>query len=151
MPHKYEEARKRAARNYYLRNREKIIARTREHKETYVNLNRRDMKSHLRYILGKARLRIKWECTITPEDLYDLFEKQNGLCAYSKVPLTYVAYDLNMASLDRIDSTVGYVKENIQLVCTAVNRMKQEFSEKDFLKYCELITNERKRILDSET
>ena len=118
---------KEAQREYYIRNREHIIKRNRKYKDTHVELRHRDMKSHLRYILGKARLRKKHEFDITPEDLYELWDKQNGLCAYSKQPLTNEVNHLQMASLDRIDSKQGYVKSNIQLLCFAVNKMKQEF------------------------
>lgn len=145
MPHASPEARKRASKKYYERNRDKIIAQTREHKKTYVELRHRDMKSHLRYLLGKARLRKKHEFDITPEDLYELWEKQNGLCAYSKQPLNNEVNHLQMASLDRIDSKIGYVKGNIQLLCFAVNKMKQEFSEEDFLKFCFFITDAKRK------
>lgn len=102
------------------------------------------MKSHLRYILGKARLR-KWEFSITPEDMYDLWDKQQGLCAYSKLPLNNIANHLQLASLDRIDSSIGYTRSNIQLVCAAVNKMKQNFTEEQFLNFCELITNTKRK------
>ncbi len=136
-------------REYYLRNREKIIAQTRKYKETYVDLHRRDMKSYLRYLLGKARLRKKHEFDITPEDLYELWEKQNGLCAYSKKPLNNIANHLQRASLDRIDSKIGYVKDNVQLVTYAVNKMKQEFSEDDFLELCFTITDAKRKSYSS--
>lgn len=139
-----------AQKEYYLRNREEIIRKNSEYKKNNIELRFRDMKSHLRYILSKARLRKNKEFNLIPEDLYELWDKQNGLCAYSKVPLNNIANHLHMASLDRIDSNLGYVKNNIQLVCTAVNRMKQEFSEQDFLNLCELITNERKKTTQEE-
>lgn len=137
---------KNSSRAYYLRNREYIIKRNREYKDNNIELRFRDIKSHLRYILGKARSRKKKEFDLIPENLYELWEIQNGLCAYSKVPLNNIANHLHTASLDRIDSKIGYIKGNIQLVCSAVNRMKQEFSEKDFLNFCELITNEKRKI-----
>lgn len=136
---------KEAQREYYIRNREHIIKRNRKYKDTHVELRHRDMKSHLRYILGKARLRKKHEFDITPEDLYELWDKQNGLCAYSKQPLTNEVNHLQMASLDRIDSKQGYVKSNIQLLCFAVNKMKQEFSEEDFFKFCFFITDTKRK------
>lgn len=135
---------KEARRQYYLNNRERIINRTREYKKSHVDLRFRDYKAHLRYILGKARLR-KHEFNLVPEDLYKLWDEQNGLCAYSKVPLNNIANHLHMASLDRIDSKQGYIKGNIQLVCAAVNRMKQDFSEQEFLTFCELITNAKQK------
>lgn len=132
-------------RDYYLKNREKIIEQTRLYKLNNIELRHRDIKSHLRYILGKARLRKKWKFTITPEDMYDLWDKQQGLCAYSKLPLNNIANHLQLASLDRIDSSIGYTRSNIQLVCTAVNKMKQNLTEEQFLNFCGLITNEKRK------
>lgn len=136
---------KEAQKAYYQRNREYIIKRNREYKDANIPLYRRDMKSYLRYLLGKAKLRKQHEFDITPEDLYELWEKQNGLCAYSKKPLNNTANHLQRASLDRIDSKIGYVKDNIQLVTYAVNKMKQEFSEGDFLELCFSITDTKRK------
>lgn len=133
-----------AKHQYYLKNREYIIKRNTEYKKNNAPLHHRDVKSHLRYILGKAKLR-KQVFNIVAEDLYDLWDKQNGLCAYSRLPLNNRPTDLQLASLDRIDSSIGYEKGNIQLVCSAVNRMKQEFSEQDFLYFCEHIANTNKK------
>ena len=138
-------------RKYYLKNRDKIITKTKEHKKTYVALHKRDTKSYLRYLLGKAKLRKKHEFSITPEDLYELWDKQNGLCIYSKKPLNIETNHLQRASLDRIDSSRGYVKENIQLVTYAVNKMKQEFSEVDFLEFCFSITDAKRKSYSKST
>lgn len=145
MTYKTTEAQQEASRSYYLRNRERIIKRNRKYKDNNVELRHRDIKSHLRYLLGKAKLRKNKEFNITAEDLYELWDKQNGLCAYSKVPLNNIANHLELTSLDRIDSSKGYVKGNIQLLANVVNRMKQMFSEEDFLKYCELITDTNRK------
>lgn len=130
---------------YYLDNRDKILAQVKEHKKTYIDLSRRDYKSNLRMLLKKAQRRKNKEFNLVPDDLYEIWDKQNGLCAYSKVPLKIEANHLETCSLDRINSSLGYVKGNVQLVCAIVNRMKQEFSEEDFLFYCELITNANKK------
>lgn len=42
-------------------------------------------------------------------------------------------------SIDRIDSSVGYVEGNMQWVHKDVNRMKQEFSESYFIETCRLV------------
>lgn len=135
---------KEAKRKYYLKNRDHILEQSKINKIGKIPLYRRDMKSYIRYLCGKAKLRTK-EFNLTYEQLYELWDKQKGLCAYTKMPLNNIANHLEAASLDRIDSTKGYVKDNIQFVCTAVNRMKQEFSENDFLRFCELITNNKNK------
>ena len=82
---------------------------------------------------------------ITIEEIWRLFEKQNGRCAISGVEL-YLAKNskelgdgLNTASLDRKDSNKPYELSNVQWVHVVVNYMKQWFSEKEFLSWCQQI------------
>lgn len=39
-------------------------------------------------------------------------------------------------SIDRIDSSVGYVRGNVQFVCDVVNRMKQDLPQNEFMVWC---------------
>ena len=86
------------------------------------------------------------EFAITIDDVIALYEKQKGLCAYSGVKMTYTLgrfkYPYN-ASIDRKDSSKGYIKENIQLVCGIVNTMKWDFSEDMFLEMCKKIVEHK--------
>lgn len=70
---------------------------------------------------------------ISKEYLQLLYEKQNGKCAYTGIellsPTTYKEYNLGVGSpynisLDRIDSTKGYIYGNVQFVCVWVNSSK---------------------------
>ena len=47
-------------------------------------------------------------------------------------------------SIDRIDSSVGYVKGNMQFVCRIINIMKTNLSSSDFLEWCNIIVNNNK-------
>ena len=49
-----------------------------------------------------------------------------------------MTYPYNI-SIDRIDSSKGYIKGNIQLVCGIVNVMKSDSSEDEFLQLCKKI------------
>lgn len=74
----------------------------------------------------------------TPQYLLDLYNKQNGKCALSKInlPLNTLSYrDLNL-SLDRIDSNKGYIEGNVQWVDKRINMMKQSFTQDEFIKMC---------------
>jgi len=44
-------------------------------------------------------------------------------------------------SVDRIDSTLGYEEDNIQLVCRRVNMMKMDKDLDDLLGWCDAIKN----------
>lgn len=82
------------------------------------------------------------EFSITKKDLKDLYDKQNGLCNISKIKMTYTTFERRKPfniSLDRIDSTKGYTKDNIQLVCMAVNQLKSDFDMDIIYKICESI------------
>ena len=102
-------------------------------------MHTRDIVSRLKNLCTKAKGRTK-NFELTDVDLLTLWEQQKGLCAYTKLPLLAAANQLNTVSLDRIDSNVGYVVGNIQLVCAAVNKMKQEYAEEAFLMFCHLVT-----------
>lgn len=61
----------------------------------------------------------------------DLLIAQQGRCALSGVLLTRNIRDMRKASIDRIDSSVGYVKGNVRIVAWAANRIKQNMSDEE--------------------
>ena len=46
-----------------------------------------------------------------------------------------------MASLDRIDSSIGYMKGNIQFISAAANLAKNNMSHEQMIEFCKIITN----------
>ena len=125
---------------YYLKNSVSIQQRVSKYSKRYVPKHTRDIDSRLRNLWIKAKSRTNKEFNITEMDVQDLWSKQDGKCAYSKLPMSAASNQLYTVSIDRIDSDIGYVVGNIQLVCAAVNRMKQEFTHDVFLTLCNLIT-----------
>lgn len=81
------------------------------------------------------------EFSITIEDAWEIFEKQNKKCALSGLDLKFRKGDnrIQTASLDRIDSSKTYTIDNIQWVHKEINRMKGCLTEPEFIKYCEEI------------
>ena len=78
-----------------------------------------------------ARTRgLAWE--VTPEQLWAKWVEQEGCCAYTGWPLEH---GVN-ASIDRIDSTVGYLLGNVHWVHRDVNWAKRDFTERYFLTLC---------------
>lgn len=111
----------------------------------------------LRYKLQQAlkgtRRRSKNKNTyndLTLDYLMYLWEKQNGKCALTGIPMTYKFYEGRVntnLSVDRIDSTKGYNKNNVQLVCMAANQMKNDLSIEEFIEMCEAVAAlERERV-----
>ena len=89
-------------------------------------------------------LRNEMEKDIDVKYLKKLWTKQNGKCAYTNIEMTLAecnsrktgAYNPYQASLDRIDSSKGYLKGNVEFVCVLINYAKNSFSKeqvKEFL------------------
>jgi len=105
--------------------------------------NHRDDYTPFRYSLRCAKRRFK-DVNVTLEDLKETWEKQNGVCPYTGFKLILPENSnvneidfFHRASLDRIDSSLGYIKGNIQFISTPINLMKQTQSDasvKQFLK-----------------
>jgi hypothetical protein len=139
-----KECSKQKQQSYYLRNAEKIKTKVSVYRKSYVPRFKRDVESRLRNLRTKAKLRYNKKFILEESDMLDAWGKQNGLCAYTKLPLVATANQFNTISLDRIDSNQGYLVNNIQYVCAAVNKMKQEYSEEMFILFCHLITHNNK-------
>ena len=77
--------------------------------------------------------------------LWALYGQQDGFCALSLLPMTYQFNDLCSISVDRIDSGLGYVPGNIQLVCKWVNLAKGRHSNEEFLGLLDKYYTERLR------
>jgi hypothetical protein len=71
---------------------------------------------------------------ITTDYIKELVEKQQNKCAYSGVQFIWEYGSNHKPSLDRIDSSKGYIKGNVHLVTTIVNQAKSDLIETDFLK-----------------
>jgi hypothetical protein len=88
----------------------------------------------------------KRQFDISIEYVWDLFLKQNRRCVYTGRELTFQTRADNFngsASLDRIDSSKGYVKGNVQWVHKDVNTLKSNLSESAFLSLCAEITKHK--------
>ena len=81
--------------------------------------------------------------TISIEYIWDLFLKQDRKCALSGLPIHFPSRFSDTrnktASLDRIDSSKGYIEGNVQWVHKNINVMKLDFKEDVFIDYCERI------------
>jgi len=82
------------------------------------------------------------------EYVWQLFLDQEKKCKLSGMPLQLSKYSKKSkdwfettASLDRIDSSKGYVQGNLQWVHKLVNIMKQDMTDKEFIKWCNTVAN----------
>ena len=64
-------------------------------------------------------------------------------------PLTLEAvkgsYTTKTASLDRIDSNLSYIKDNVQWIHKDLNRMKNEFSQDRFIEVCKAVFEHQRK------
>jgi len=72
---------------------------------------------------------------LSMQDIWNQYINQNKVCRFSGVPLTW-GVD---ASVDRIDSSKGYNIDNIQIVHKAVNMLKCDMDDNQFIHWCKLI------------
>lgn len=84
------------------------------------------------------------EFKITIEDAWEQFKGQDGKCALSGLPIDlpksrYELDSIKTASLDRIDSSIGYTKENIQWVHKHINMMKRALVQSEFIELCKAV------------
>lgn len=103
----------------------------------------KDEFTGFRWYLRKSKQRFK-ECNLDLQYIKDLFEKQKGICVYSKVKLQHPKYNsannhIHSASLDRIDSSKGYIKGNVQFISIAMNHMKSNMTHKQTLELIDII------------
>lgn len=77
------------------------------------------------------------QTNITKQWLQQIFEKQNGLCFYSniKMIITKKKRYLFKPSIERIDCSKKYTKENCVLVLFGVNLGKNDFDVLDYTTY----------------
>lgn len=71
--------------------------------------------------------------TITFDDVIELYKRQRGRCNLSGVVFDNAE---KRPSIDRIDSTLGYDKDNVSLILYSLNRMKSDLNGKVFNNLC---------------
>jgi len=90
------------------------------------------------------------EFDVKIEYIWDLFIQQGRKCAISGLPIFFNASrshgEPGNASLDRIDSSRGYVVGNVQWTHRDINVMKWHFSMGQFISYCKQIAEHNKSI-----
>lgn len=99
--------------------------------KSFVNNQKVDPKTRLYKKFKRGAKGRGLDFNLTEDDMFSNF---TGKCALSGVDLD-IGYNGN-ASLDRIDSKLGYVKENVQWVDAKVNLAKRNMSDEEFIEMC---------------
>ncbi len=84
--------------------------------------------------------------SISIQYAWKLYCHQDGKCALTgqEIPFPKKVEDGFVASLDRIDSSKGYVDGNVQWVHKDVNLMKWNLDQDYFFQLCEMVINHRR-------
>lgn len=132
-----------------------LITRRKNNKKRWANPEHREKeidrikKKHLtpagraRLLLTSARMRDR-ECNLLLADVLPIIE--DGTCFRTgfKFDLeSHATHHRNpfSPSLDRIDGTKGYVKGNIQVVCSWYNIAKNEYTDAQMLTFCRAVVD----------
>jgi dUTP pyrophosphatase len=65
----------------------------------------------------------------------DTWNFQGGKCFYSGIPLEFGKHSLKSATLERLDSDVGYIKTNMVWASRAMNHMKNDATYSEFREF----------------
>ena len=79
--------------------------------------------------------------------IFHLLKIQGERCPVTQNKFVFESKHPNNFSLDRVDNSKGYIKDNVWLITTWANRAKSDLSLDDFKKNCNLVVeaaNERR-------
>lgn len=81
---------------------------------------------------------------LTEPYLTSMYREQRGRCAVSQLEMETDPVKIGVrkpfsASVDRIDNSKGYEKDNVRLVCLIVNIARSDFGDHALFKMCEAI------------
>ncbi len=143
------EARKKGRKEFNKKQRERsVLLENKEHnfcliKATY-NL----------YIKNAKKRKLEWY--LTPEFIEQLWIEQGGKCKITGIPLTCgTTYKNHTWSLDRIDNSKPYTKDNVQIVSKTYNMVKATRTDEEMQLIAYLVSQnipyEKLRIYNSMT
>lgn len=79
--------------------------------------------------------------SVSIEEAWELYVYQGKVCALSGQPIFFGRRAEGTASLDRIDSSIGYVAGNIQWVHKDINKMKNVLGQDYFIDLCKKVAD----------
>jgi hypothetical protein len=95
-----------------------------------------------KYEINAVMRKIDWD--ITFDYIAELLIEQDFKCSLTGWDISAMDVAENSASLDRIDSNIGYVEGNVQWVHKMVNMCKQQYTQEDFIYMCKSVAEKTK-------
>ncbi len=103
----------------------------------YVNSLQRELKVNKNG--GTYREHKQHFVDITWEDLETQFNKQNGKCYWFGIDIDlneiFIPYSIQAPSVDRINDSIGYTKDNIVITTRFVNLGRGNYSKEKFTEF----------------
>lgn len=136
--------------SYYQKNKEKALENGK--KRYYDNKKYHPMYVRFNNTLINTKSRNKkgrnLEHSLKLEDAFEKFENQNGKCYYSGLELIvdYGNDGPRELSFERLDSNMGYTKENVVLSCKMLNLAKNKYSLEEFKLFFKELFNSKEFI-----
>ena len=102
-----------------------------------------DFKWYMKVVRNRCNKK-QYETDISLMFLKHLWKEQEGKCALTQIPMQLRTHDSSdklefyTASLDRIDNTKRYTKDNVRFVCVMTNYARNTFSDNDFYEFIKL-------------
>lgn len=94
-------------------------------------------------MIQKKRSSYKELFTLTLEDIFEIYQRQEGKCALTGRDLQCRVVpgipSPENASLDRVVAGGLYSKDNVQLICRDVNNFRNDTPLKNFIHICTLV------------
>ena len=114
---------KQSAVDYHRRNKQKCLDIANAYHETLPG-------KMAMWKTGAKRRDINWDLNLSN------LEAMPMICHYTGEQLTLERNKPNTISLDRLNSSKGYTKDNVVFCCAHINVMKWETGDKEFLNWC---------------
>ena len=85
------------------------------------------------------------ENTLTVTDINEMFENQKGLCYWFKIPLvpSNKTKHPQQPSIDRLDRSKGYTKDNVVLCCYSANIGRNETDKETWEEFVKLLFEQK--------
>lgn len=120
--------------------------------ESFRKVSGYDSKNPLHSTLARVFSRQRYdarrkgfEFLITPAYAFDVINKQQWRCNLSGVPFTPAgSRSSTQFSMDRIDSSKGYIPGNIQFTTLVVNLAKKNMTDANFIALCKQVADYNK-------
>ena len=124
--------------DYYQNNKEMLIIKS----KYYYNTN------YIPKLISTCNIRSKtknFNCDISLDFIYYKLKNQHDKCIYCKCKLDLIAdrgnRKMNLISVDRIKSNIGYIMGNVQLTCMFCNYAKNRFTDLEYKQFITCLQN----------